>query len=150
MALELILLEDVENLGRIGDQVKVKEGFARNFLIPRKKAVTVTPAALRQLEARKAKLQAEHAARVAVAQSMADKISKMSVSLSVQAGEGDKLYGSVTSQTIAEALHEQGIEVEKSCVLLDEPLRELGVYTVDISLHEEVQTTLKVWVVRAP
>ncbi len=149
MAVELILLSDVENVGRLGDRVRVSEGFARNYLLPRKLAAPVTPGTLRRLEARKLQLQKEHEQRVAVARAMAEKISKLSVSIPVEAGETGKLYGSVTAAQIAEALAAQGIEVEAKAVLLGEPIKELGVYTVELRLHEEVQTTLKVWVTKA-
>jgi len=149
MAVELILLEDVENVGRLGDRVRVAEGFARNYLLPRKLAAAATPGTLRRLEARKLQLQKEHEERIAVAKAMAEKIAKLSVSLTVEAGENDKLYGSVAAPQIAEALAAQGVDVERQAILLEEPIRELGVYTVDIKLHDEVQTALKVWVVRA-
>lgn len=149
MAVELILVEDVENLGRLGDRVRVAEGFARNYLLPRKLAAAVSPGTLRRLEARKLQLQKEHEERLAVAQAMADKISKLSVSLTVEAGENDKLYGSVSAVQIAEALAAQGVEVDRPSILLEEPIKELGVYTVNVRLHDDVQASLKVWVVRA-
>ena len=149
MAVELILIEDVENLGRVGDRVRVVEGYARNFLLPRKLAAPVNAATLRRLEARKLSLQKEHEERLAVAQAMAEKIGKLSVSLAVEAGENDKLYGSVSAVQIAEALSAQGLDVDRAAILLPEPIRELGVYNVDIRLHDEVQVPLKVWVVRA-
>ena len=149
MAVELILIEDVENLGRLGDRVRVAEGFARNYLLPRKLAAAVSPGTLRRLESRKLQMQKEHEERLAVAQAMAEKISKLSVSLTVEAGENDKLYGSVSSVQIAEALVAQGVEVDRLAILLDEPIKELGVYTVNVRLHDQVQAALKVWVVRA-
>jgi len=149
MAVELILIEDVENLGRLGDRVRVVEGFARNYLLPRKLAAAVTPGTLRRLESRKLQMQKDHEERLAVAQAMAEKISKLSVSLTVEAGENDKLYGSVSSVQIAEALAAQGVDVDRPAILLDEPIKELGVYTVSIRLHDDVQAALKVWVVRA-
>jgi large subunit ribosomal protein L9 len=149
MAVELILIEDVENLGRVGDRVRVVDGYARNYLLPRKLAAPVSAATLRRLESRKLQLQKEHEERLAVAQAMADKIGKLSVSLTVEAGENDKLYGSVSAPQIAEALAVQGIEVDRAAILLPEPIRELGVYNVDIKLHDELQVSLKVWVVRA-
>jgi large subunit ribosomal protein L9 len=148
MAVELILIEDVKDLGRLGDRVRVADGFARNYLLPRKLAAAVTPGTLRRLEARKLQLQKEHEERLAVAQAMAEKISKLSVSLTVEAGESDKLYGSVSAAQIGDALAAQGVEVDRAAILLDEPIKELGVYTVNIRLHEDVQAALKVWVVR--
>lgn len=149
MAVELILIEDVKDLGRLGDRVRVADGFARNYLLPRKLAAAVSPGVMRRLESRKLEMQKEHEQRLAVAQAMAEKIAKLSVSLTVEAGENDKLYGSVSSVQIAEALTVQGVEIERSAILLDEPIKELGVYTVNVRLHDTVQAALKVWVVRA-
>lgn len=148
MATELILLEDVKDLGQMGDKVSVSEGYARNYLVPRELATYVTPAALRKLEARKQQLQKEHEERLGVAQNMAEKISQTSITLPVQATEEDKLYGSIGPAQIAETLAENNIEVEPECILMDEPIRELGVYNIDIHLHPEVNTTLKVWIVK--
>jgi large subunit ribosomal protein L9 len=149
MAVELILIEDVEGLGRLGDRVRVADGYARNFLLPRKLAATGTPEVLRQLEAKKLRLQKEHEERIAVAQAMAEKIGKLSVTIPVEATEDDKLYGSVTPAQIVGALAQDGIEIERDAVVLAEPIKELGVYNVDVRLHAEVQARLKVWVVRA-
>jgi len=149
MAVELILLEDVENLGQMGDQVKVADGYARNYLVPKSKAAPLTKQNLRRLEARKLQMQKEHEERVAVARAMADKLGTLSITIPVQAAENDKLYGSVTGVQIAEAVAEQGINIDRNAILLAEPLRELGVYTVDVHLHTQVQTSLKVWIVRA-
>lgn len=149
MAVELILIEDVKDLGRLGDRVRVAEGFARNYLLPRKLAAAASPGTLRRLESRKLQMQKEHEERLAVAQAMAERIAKLSVSLAVEAGENDKLYGSVSSVQIAEALAAQGVEVERAAILLAEPIKELGVYTVNVRLHDDVQAALKVWVVRA-
>ena len=149
MAVELILIEDVKDLGRLGDRVRVADGFARNYLLPRKLAAAVTPVAIRRLEARKLQMQKEHEERKAVAQAMADKIASLSVTLTAEAGENDKLYGSVSAVQIGEALATQGLDVDRQAILLEEHIKELGVYTVNIRLHDEVQAALKVWVVRA-
>ena len=149
MAVELVLLDDVKDLGALGERVRVADGYARNYLLPKKLAAPLTKANLRILEARKLQMQQEYEERVAVARAMADKIAKMSVTLTVEAGENDKLYGSVTGPQLVEALAEQGITVDRHSIELDEPIRELGVYTVDVKLHEEVRCNLKVWVVRA-
>ena len=93
-------------------------------------------------------MQEEYQQRVAVAKTLAEKIAKVSATIAMEAGEADKLYGSVGTSQIAEALANEGIELDRHSVMLAEPIRELGVYTVDIHLHTEVQTTLKVWVVR--
>jgi len=149
MPVELILLEDVKDLGRIGDKVKVADGYARNYLMPHKLAAKVNPGTHRVLEARKLALQAEHEERIAVARAMADKIASTSVTITAEAGEEDKLYGSVTTTQIAEALAAQGVEIDRHAVVLAEPIRQLGVYEVDIDLHSDVRAKVKVWVVRA-
>ena len=148
MAVELILLEDVKNLGTMGDQIRVAEGYARNFLLPKDLAALATDTTLKRLEAKKLRMQEEYQQRVAVAKTLAEKIAKVSATIAMEAGEADKLYGSVGTSQIAEALANEGIELDRHSVMLAEPIRELGVYTVDIHLHTEVKTTLKVWVVR--
>ncbi len=149
MAVELVLLQDVQGLGKIGDQVRVADGYARNYLVPKKFAAPITPEVIQQIEARKLKLQKEHEERLAVAKAMAEKIGRMSITIPVQADEEDKLYGSVGPAQIAEALAQEGIEVDRHTVAMDEPIRELGVYNVTVKLHAEVEAPLKVWVVRA-
>ena len=149
MAVQLLLLEDVADLGKIGDQVHVAPGYARNYLLPRKLATPVTKGALKAIEKRKLQLQKEHEERVAVAQAMADKIAQLTLTIPVAAGENDKLYGSVSAAQIADALNAQGIEVERNVVALEEPIRELGSFDVDIKLHAEVSTKVKVMVTRA-
>ena len=149
MAVELILLEDIEGLGTMGEMVKVKDGYARNFLLPKEKAMRAPPDAVHRLEARRAKIQAEEEARKAAAEQLAETLGRMSVTLTVEAGDDDKLYGSVGPQQVAEALQENGIQLDRKQIQMDEPIKQLGVYSVEVSLHSEVQTTVKVWVVRA-
>ena len=149
MSIQLILIEDVANLGKIGDQVHVAEGYARNYLLPQKKAELVTTGALKRIEAKKLRLQKEHEERVAVAKAMADKIAKLVVTIEVAAGENDKLYGSVNAAQIADKLAEQNIQLEKGAIDLAEPLRELGSFDVPVKLHAEVSTNIKVKIVRA-
>ncbi len=144
MSKELILLEDVKDLGQVGDIVKVADGYARNFLVPRKFAVAVNKANLRQIEARKLKLQQEREARLAVAKALAEKIAAMEIVLPMAVGENDKLFGSVNAQVIADAVNALGVEIGKADVELDEGIRELGDYTVAIKLSSEVKADLKV------
>ena len=134
MAKELILLDDVKDLGKIGDIVKVADGYARNYLIPQKLAQLVTKGALRQVEARKLKLQKEHEERVAIAKAVAEKLAALSVVIPMKVGENDQLFGSVSAQMIADAVKAQGIEIEKNEVVLEENLRTLGDYTVNVKL----------------
>lgn len=149
MAVELILLEDVEDLGKAGEKVNVAPGYARNFLIPKGLAEKVTPGALRQIEARKERIEAKRKEELANAETLAAKIAETEVTIPMQAGEDEKLFGSVTAHLIAEALEKEGIEIEHRRIKLEEPIKELGVFNVDIKLHSDVVATAKVWVVRA-
>lgn len=149
MAVELILMDDVPDLGTMGETVRVAEGYARNFLVPRGLATKSGQGALRRLEVLKRRRKEEYERNLAAAQAMAEQVSRHSVSIPVQATEEDKLYGSVTSQQIADALAEMDLPVEKRQIVLQEPIRELGVYDVDVHLHSEVTAQLKVWVVKA-
>ena len=149
MALELILLDNVPNLGNIGEVVKVSNGYARNYLIPKKLASKATPGILRQLEVKKKKFRAEYAAKLEKCQALADQISSQSITIPMQTGEDDKLYGSVNPQQICDALKEMNSEIDRKQVALPDPIRELGVFPVDIHLHREVTAAIKVWVVKA-
>lgn len=148
MAVQLLLLEDVANLGKIGDQVHVSEGYARNFLLPRKLAAVITPGTQRMIQARQLKLQKEHEERLAVAKAMAEKIAKMQLVIKVKAGENDKLFGSVNAQQICEAAAAEGVELDKNALVLEDALHELGSFEIAVKLHAEVTTTLKVMIVR--
>ncbi|NMA43508.1 MAG: 50S ribosomal protein L9 [Oligosphaeraceae bacterium] len=149
MAVEIILLEDVAGLGKIGDQVRVSDGYARNYLLPRNLGQKLSPGLMRQIEAKKMRLQKEHAERLEVARSMADKIAGTVLEIPVAVGENDKLYGSVNSQMIADALLEKGLEVERSIISLpDGGLRELGEHHVAVKLHAEIKASLRVNVVK--
>lgn len=149
MAIELILLEDVEDLGNAGDKVNVAPGFARNYLIPRGLAEKMTPGALRQIEARKERIEARRKEEHEKAQALAAKIAETEITISMQAGEDEKLFGSVSAHLIAEALQAEGLEVESRRIKLHEPIKELGVFNVDIKLQSDVMAVAKVWVVRA-
>lgn len=144
MAKELILLEDVADLGKVGDKVRVADGYARNYLLPRKKAEYITKGTERRAQAIKLRLQKEHEERVAVAQAMADKLAGMTVAIAMAVGENDKMYGSVSAQMIADNLKEQGMEIDKGIVDLSDNIHELGEYDVQIKLNPEVIGTVKV------
>jgi large subunit ribosomal protein L9 len=149
MAVELILLEDVEDLGKAGEKVNVAPGYARNYLLPKGLAEKITPGALRQIEARRERIEAKRKQDLDNASALAAKIAETEITIPMQAGEDDQLFGSVTSHLIADALKEQGIEIESRKIKLEEPLKELGVFNVTIKLHSDVDATAKVWVVRA-
>ena len=149
MAIELILLEDVASLGKIGDKVKVKDGYARNYLLPRKLAAKAAPGVLRALEAKKIALQAQYEENKNIATALAAKIAELTLTISVKADDEGKLFGSVNVPQILEALAAAGIELAKTAVALPEPIKALGDATVTIELHPEVKTTVKVSVVRS-
>jgi large subunit ribosomal protein L9 len=148
-SVKLILLDDVKDLGLAGDEVNVSSGYARNFLIPQKKAVKASPGALRQIAARKEKIEAQRQDELASAQKLAEQIANTEISISMQASEDDQLYGSVTERIIEEAYAANGIRVDHQKIRLEEPIRQLGMFTFDIKLHVDVTAQGKVWVVRA-
>jgi len=148
MAVTLILLNDVADLGKIGDQVHVSDGYARNYLLPKKLAAKATPGILKQIAARKAALEKERAARAAAAQEIAAQLAKIEVTIAVATGENDKLYGAVTATQILDAVKAQGVELERSALVLDEAIRELGTKEVEVKLDADVKGVIKVNVVR--
>ena len=142
--MKVILQEEVANLGKVGDQVSVKPGFGRNYLIPYNKAVPATPEAIADFEKRRAELEKTAAELLAVAKQRADKLADLSVTLSANAGEEGKLFGSISPRDIAEAITEAGIAVEKREVDLPEgPIRTTGEYEVHVQLHSDVKATVK-------
>ncbi|HJO95071.1 MAG TPA: 50S ribosomal protein L9 [Victivallales bacterium] len=144
-----ILLDDIQNLGKAGDIVTVSNGYARNFLIPGKLAVKASKGALRQVEAHKEKIEAKRKAEIAELQTIADKIKELEINITMNVGEDEKLYGSVTSHTISEEINKLGVDIDHQKVILESPIKELGSYDVKIKLHPEVIAIAKVWVVRA-
>ncbi|MGI4814042.1 MAG: 50S ribosomal protein L9 [Janthinobacterium lividum] len=137
--MEVILLEKDANLGNLGDVVKVKDGFARNFLIPRKKARRATASAIKEFEARRAELEKIAAEKLALAQAAGEKLQELTVQIGQKAGVDGRLFGSVTNGDIAEVLKKQGIAVEKSQVRLpDGPLKTVGDHPVLVALHTDV------------
>jgi large subunit ribosomal protein L9 len=146
--MEVILLESIDRLGSLGDQVKVKAGFARNFLLPKGKAKVATPENIAEIEVRRAELEKQHAETLAAAKARAEKLATLQVTITAKSGTEGKLFGSVTNANIAEAIVEQGIEAVKSEVRMPEgPIRMAGEYDIDLHLHAEVNTTIKVIVI---
>ncbi|GAB1409947.1 50S ribosomal protein L9 [Desulfovibrionales bacterium] len=146
--MKIILRADVDNLGRLGDIVTVRPGYGRNYLLPQGLASLVTPSNLKVFEQERRKLQARNDAIKAEAATLAAKIEAARVIIEVRVGEGDKLYGSVTSSQIADILAEQGVEVDRRKIQMDEAIRSLGEYILDVKLHPEVVASLTVNVVR--
>ncbi len=147
--MDVILLQDVEDLGRMGQTVSVARGYARNYLLPQGMALEATPGNMNvvqehmKLEAKRDDL------RRADAEKRAAELGEISCTISVQAGDDDKLFGSVTARNIAEELATQGVELDHKQVVLEEPIKQLGVYSVPVRLHPEVEITAKVWVVKS-
>ncbi len=149
MSIEVLLLETVVDLGKIGEVVKVSDGYARNYLLPKKLATPVTKAALRAIEAKKVRVAADEAARLDGCKVLAETIAKLTVTVKAKAADDDKLYGSVTVPQILAALAAEKIEVTKAAIHQAEPIKTLGEFTVEVRLHPEVTATLKVKVARA-
>lgn len=147
MAIEVILMSDVPGLGTEGEVVRVAEGYARNFLLPKKLAAAVTDATRRQLEKKRKEREAQLAVERAEAEALAAKIAQVSCTITVKTGEEGKLFGSVTAGHIAESLKGQGVEIAKAQIELPDAIRELGVFNVPVNLKAGIQTTVKVWVV---
>lgn len=145
--LKVILLEDVENLGHVGQTVNVRTGFGRNYLIPQGKALAATKANAVLVEAQREVFEAAANKNRAEAAEQATRISGISISISRKVGEQDTLYGSVTTGDVADALREKGVVVDKRRVLLPEPIKRLGEFTVPVRLHADVTAELKVSVV---
>ena len=148
--MDVILLERVEKLGRIGDVVSVKPGFARNFLLPRGKALRATDANKAKFEAQRATIEADNAKRREAAEAQAATMTDVSVVLIRQASNAGALYGSVSARDVADAVTEAGHKVLKSAVVLEKPIKTLGITTVKLVLHPEVTVSAKVNVARSP
>jgi large subunit ribosomal protein L9 len=147
--MQIILREDVENLGRSGEVVQVRDGYARNYLVPRGLAVVATPKQVSRLQHEQRQIVARAARLRKDAEAVARRLEGLSVTISAAVGEEQKLYGSVTAANIEEALRAQDLAVSKKQITMPdgEPLRALGMYTVDVKLAQQVTAKLKVWVV---
>jgi len=146
--MELLLKQNVEHLGRTGDVVDVKPGYARNYLLPRGMAVLVTKSNIAEVERARAQAIAEEEARVAGLKDMGNKLADVSVTIEGKANEDGHLFGSVNASQIAAALREKDIAVDDKMVRLENPLKEIGVYDVTVHLHADVEAAIKVWVVQ--
>ena len=146
--MEIILLEHVEKLGKMGDKVHVKNGYARNYLLPQNKALRATEANVAYFEKQRAELEARNKALFDEANKKAEELKGFSAVVIRQAAETGQLYGSVTIRDIAAAVKESGFDVERRCVFLEKPIKDLGVYQVKLNLHPEVTQTILVNVAR--
>lgn len=143
--MQIILLEKVVNLGNLGDVVKVKDGYARNFLIPKRMAKRATPAAMAEFEVRRAELEKAQAEKLGAAQALADKLGGVAVTINRKAGMDGRLFGSVTNYDVADALKAAGFEVDKASIRMPEgPLKAIGEFPLDIALHTDVVASVTV------
>jgi len=146
--MEVILLEKIANLGALGDRVTVKAGYGRNYLIPQAKAVAATADNVEAFESRRAELEKEAAQILSAAEARATAVAALELTISANAGEEGKLFGSVGARDIAQAAADAGVELDRSEIRLpDGPVREVGEYAIEVGLHPEVETSLKVIVV---
>lgn len=146
--MEVILNQDVDKIGKSGQVVKVKDGFARNFLLPNKLALPVTSANLKKLELQKQRKATLSEKVKKDAQVLAQKLAALSLTMPVLAKEQEGLYGSVSAAEILRALKDEGLDIDKNCIELAEPIKNLGIYEVPVKLHPDVVAQLKVWVVK--
>jgi len=146
--MEVILRQAVENLGKPGDVVKVKNGYARNYLLPRDLAYEATPGNLKRIQQERDRLEAAENERRDTASGLAAKLEQVSLTFSARVGEEGKLFGSVTATDIAQQLEAQGFHIEKRQIDLHEPIKALGVYKVPLRLHADVKPEIRVWVIK--
>ena len=147
--MKIVLKQDIDKLGSIGDVVNVANGYGRNYLIPHGLALKATPGAEKVAEQiKKAKARKIEEGK-AVFEETAKKLSSLSLTIPVQVGEDEKMFGSVTSIDIANMLKQEGIEIDKKNILLKEPIKKLGIFSIQIKLHPEVKAEVKTWVVKA-
>jgi large subunit ribosomal protein L9 len=146
--MKIVLRTDVENVGRRGEVIRVADGYARNYLLPKRLALEATPGNLKQIEQERRVREVHEAKEKKEADALASRIGQLSCTVVRKVGENEVLYGSVTNSDIAELLEKQGFVVDKRKILLEEPIKSLGIYEVPLKLHPEVLATLKVWVVK--
>ena len=146
--MKVILLETIDRLGKIGEVVSVKDGFARNYLIPNKKAKEATGGNMKILDILKKKEAALEKDKLDKANELAAKITALSLTIPASAGEEEKLFGSVSNEMISEALAEEGIVIDKKDIILAEPIKALGAFQVVVKIHPEVKANLRVWVIK--
>ncbi|NMB81206.1 MAG: 50S ribosomal protein L9 [Ignavibacteria bacterium] len=146
--MKVILRKNFDQLGKVGDVVNVKDGYARNYLIPRQIAYQATAGNIRALEEEKKQILKKEAKELESAQKLASELEKISITIPVKVGEEDKIFGSVTHQMIADAIKEKGFEIDKLKIDITETIKALGIYTISVKLHPSVTASVKTWVVR--
>jgi large subunit ribosomal protein L9 len=146
--MKVILTQTVDSLGKIGDIVDVKDGYARNYLFPKNAAKEATPGNMKILDSLKKKQALEDAKRLDEAKALAQMIAALSITISAKTADEEKLFGSVTAEMISSALENEKIAIDKRDIVLDEPIKKLGVYQVGVKVHPEVKASLRVWIVK--
>jgi len=146
---KVILTEEMPSLGKVGDVVQVSDGYGRNFLIPQGKALLATTQNVKRFDHQKQMLKQKTEKEKKEAEKLAKKLEAISCTIAMAAGEGDKLFGAVTSIDIEAALKEEGVDIERKKILLEEPIKTLGIYTVPVKLQSGITANLKVWVVKS-
>ena len=147
--MRIILYQDVDKLGKSSDIVEVKSGYARNYLIPRGFALEATPSNIKRLEEETHQKELKKNRDLKKSKKLAEKLKKLSITIPMQVGEDDRVFGSVTSQEIAEQLVAKGYDVDKKQIHLEEPIKALGIYDIPIKLHSEASASVKLWVIKA-
>ncbi len=147
--MKIILKENIETLGKAGEVVEVKTGYARNYLIPSSKAIAATASNMKAFKEEIKLIEKKALKGKQEAEELAAKLEKVSITASVQVGEDDKVFGAITNQNIADLLKEQNYDIDRKKIILEEPLKALGVYDVPVKLHPEVEVKIKIWVVRS-
>jgi large subunit ribosomal protein L9 len=146
--MEVILCQEVKNLGKVGDVVKVKNGFARNYLFPNKLAFLATAMNINRIEKQKTRLAAQVEKAVKEAEALAEKISKVSCTVTVEVNDLDKLYGAVSESEIVQALEVEGFKIDKKDLVIEKPIEDLGIFEVGVKLHPKVTAKIRVWVAK--
>lgn len=146
--MKVILRQDFESLGKIGEVVDVKDGYARNYLFPRGLAYAALKGNIKALDEEKKSVEKRNLQELKAAETLAAELETVSITIPVQVGEEDKIFGTVTTQMIADALKEKGYDIDKRKVEIEEPIKALGIYGVSLKIHPSVNAKIKVWVVR--
>jgi large subunit ribosomal protein L9 len=146
--MQIILMETVENLGKVGDVVKVKDGYGRNYLLPRQLAMSATPSNIKRIEKEKTKRLALYEEQKKEAQAKANVLSKVSLTIAVEVNDQEKLYGAISETEILKALEAEGQKVEKRALVIEKPVEELGIFEIGVKLHPEVIAKIRLWVTK--
>jgi large subunit ribosomal protein L9 len=146
--MNIILMENVEKLGQVGDVVKVKNGYARNYLLPRQLGMPATTGNIKRIEKEKTKRLAVYEAEKKEAEIKAEQLSKVSLTISVEVNDQEKLYGAISESDIIEAIHKEGQQVDKKSLVLEKPVDDLGIFEIGVKLHPQVIAKMRLWVTK--